>query len=192
MLFVSLQVSAEAIVDEHPTAETSITDVAPIEDQGIDDLGSVQDKDTAASQTDTTEPMSSHYLMQLVIGLIIVVMCIVVLGWFAKRMNRFQSSTDGTLKIIGGISMGARERIVLLRAGDKQILIGVAPGRVNTLHVFDDAIEMDVEPYRTETTSFAERLATMLSGQRASVVDEHTASAGDIRSGAGMDGQAKG
>ena len=61
------------------------------------------------------DPMSGGYLMQLVFGLLVVVLCIVVLAWFAKKMNRFNTLADGSLKVIGGLSMGSRERVVLLR-----------------------------------------------------------------------------
>lgn len=79
------------------------------------------------------------YLLQLMTGLIIVIACIVVLAWFARRMNNLQSSHDGNLQILGGLSMGARERIVLIQVGEQQLLLGVAPGRINTLHVLGDA-----------------------------------------------------
>ena len=81
--------------------------------------------------------MSGGYMMQLVSGLAIVIVCIVVLAWFARRMNRLQGSGDGALRIISGISMGARERIVLIQVGEEQLLLGVAPGRINTLHVLE-------------------------------------------------------
>ena len=98
------------------------------------------------SVVDTTssigsDPMSSGYLLQLIIGLIVVVICILALAWVAKRVNGLQSSTDGMLKILGGISMGSRERVVLLQVGEKQLLLGVSPGRINTLHVLDGNIE---------------------------------------------------
>jgi len=89
------------------------------------------------------DPMSGGYLAQLVIGLFIVLFCIVVLAWFAKKMNRFNSLADGSLKVIGGLSMGSRERVALLQVGDQQLLIGISPGRINTLHVLDTPLEMN-------------------------------------------------
>ena len=63
----------------------------------------------------------SGYLVQLMSGMTIVVLCIIVLAWFARRMNRFQRSSDGSLRVLGGLSMGSRERLVLV-----QVAIGVA------------------------------------------------------------------
>ncbi len=88
-----------------------------------------------------TDPMSGSYLLQMVIGLFIVLLCIIALAWFAKKMNRFRLITDDSLKIMGGLSMGSRERVVLLQVGEAQLLIGVAPGRINTLHVLEKSIE---------------------------------------------------
>jgi flagellar protein FliO/FliZ len=105
----------------------------------------------------STDPMSGSYLFQLILGLIVVLICIVALAWFAKRMNRLQSSTGGMLKIIGGISMGSRERIVLLQVGSEQLLVGVSPGRINTLHVLEAPLDnVDVNSEKTFATNLAE------------------------------------
>ncbi len=105
----------------------------------------------------STDPMSGNYLFQLILGLIVVLLCIVALAWFAKRMNRLQSSTGGMLKIIGGISMGSRERVVLLQVGSEQLLVGVSPGRINTLHVLETPLDnADVNSEKTFATNLAE------------------------------------
>jgi len=46
----------------------------------------------------------------------------------------------GNLRALESIAIGMKERVVLVQAGEKQLLIGVAPGNVRTLHVFDEAI----------------------------------------------------
>ena len=117
----------------------------------------------------SADPMSGSYLFQLILGLIVVLICILALAWFAKRMNRLQSSTGGMLKIIGGISMGSRERIVLLQVGSEQLLIGVSPGRINTLHVLDVPLEnSDVNSGKT----FASRLSEAAFQKNSSVLAE--------------------
>ena len=94
-----------------------------------------------APQTLKADPMSGDYLVQLVLGLIVVIFFIFVFAWFAKKMNRFQSGNSDSLKIIGGISMGSRERVVLLQVGEQQLLLGVSPGRINALHLLEQPIE---------------------------------------------------
>ncbi len=114
-----------------------------------------------------TNPMSGSYLMQLVLGLLVVVLCIVVLAWFAKKMNRFHSVKDDSLKIISGISMGSREKIVLLQVGEEQLLVGVSPGRINKLHVLNSSITAsagvasNVENKHSDK-GFSDKLKTMM------------------------------
>ena len=129
--------------------------------------GSMQSA-AARSTTIATDHMSSGYLVQLIVGLMFVLFCIVVLAWLAKRFNRLQSSSDGSLQILGGISMGARERVVLVQVGATQLLLGVAPGRINMLHQLEQPIDRagaDVEGRhdRSFGKGFAEKLNYALS-----------------------------
>lgn len=117
----------------------------------------------AAVQTIKSDPMSSSYLLQLVFGLLIVVLCIFALAWFSKKMNRFNSSSDDALKIIGAISMGSRERIVHLQIGEEQLLIGVSPGRINTLHVLNKPVETITKSNSVSVgNGFSDKLKTMI------------------------------
>ena len=54
-----------------------------------------------------------------------------------KTFGKFGS---GPIEIIADVSLGAKERAVLVQVGGKQLLLGVAPGRVNTLHVLDEPV----------------------------------------------------
>ena len=122
---------------------------------------SAEDKTLQSIQND---PMNGGYLLQLILGLIVVIVCIVALSWLAKRMQRLQSSSEGRLKVIDGINMSARERVVLLQAGDKQILIGVAAGHINTLHVFDELIIDRNDDTKTSNSDiFSEKLSAVIS-----------------------------
>jgi len=130
----------------------------------VENLSSTATRSAALSN----EYMGSGYLLQLIIGLLFVLLCIVVLAWLAKRVNRLQSSSDGALQVLGGISMGARERLVLVQVGSTQLLLGVAPGRISLLHQLDEPVEATgsranngVE--RLLTGSFSDKLTAALS-----------------------------
>ena len=123
------------------------------------------------SATIGAENLNSGYLVQLILGLMFVLVCIVALAWLAKRVNRFQSTTDGSLQVLGGISMGARERVVLVQVGETQLLLGVSPGRINMLHQLEQPLEKTgtsgngsgVMPF---SKGFAETLSSTLSRNR--------------------------
>ena len=110
-----------------------------------------------------SESVSMGYMGQLVIGMLIVLLCIVVLAWFAKRFTRLQSGTNGNMQILGGLSLGSRERIVLVQVGSEQILLGVAPGRVNTLCELNEPVSTTNNNPVSNNGSFAEKLVTAIS-----------------------------
>ena len=117
----------------------------------------------SASQITSSDPMSSSYLVQLILGLVVVVLCIIALAWFAKKMNRFQAMNDDSLKIIAGISMGTRERAVLLQVGEEQLLVGVTPGRLQTLHVLEKPIEIIANNTASQVgKNFSDKLKMMM------------------------------
>lgn len=88
----------------------------------------------------TNEPVGLGNYIQMFFGLFVVVALIFAMAWFMRRMGNLNSTTAGNLKVLGGISVGQRERVVLVQAGETQILIGVAPGEVRTLHVMDEPV----------------------------------------------------
>ena len=111
------------------------------------------------------DPMSSAYLMQLTVGLLIVIISIVVLAWFARRLNRFSSSADGSMKVLGGLSMGTRERIVLVEVESTRLVLGVTPGQIQALHVLP---EKQADEQHSKVAGFNEKLDTAMQAQRLS------------------------
>lgn len=101
------------------------------------------DDSTPATAPHVQDPLAMTSLWQLTLGMIAVLGLIMGLAWLLKRSGRFQVAAGGGLRVLGGLSMGARERVVLLQVGETQLLLGVAPGRVQTLHVLDQVLDTD-------------------------------------------------
>ena len=97
---------------------------------------------TTRAASSAGDPLAMGNLVQLTLGLLAVLLLLGGLAWLLRRSGRFTSSMHGALQVLGGVSMGTRERIVLLQVGRQQLLVGVAPGRIQTLHVLDEPIEM--------------------------------------------------
>jgi len=104
------------------------------------------------------EPIGVGNYLQMFFGLFIIVALIIGLAWFMRRMGNMNSIAAGNLKVIGGLSIGQRERIVLVQAGNTQLLVGVAPGEIRTLHVMDDPIVPNEEAAQKKQSGFAEKL----------------------------------
>jgi len=108
--------------------------------------------------------MGDGLLMQSVAGLLIVLASVIGLAWMMRRLGRLQSSAGGALKMIDGMALSTRERIVLVQVGDTQILLGVAPGRVEAVHVLEKPVVAKVG--EVLTSKFSVRLKEMLAKEQ--------------------------
>ena len=109
----------------------------------------------------TNEPIGVGNYLQMFFGLLIVVALVFGMAWFMRRMGNMNGVAAGNLKVLGGVSVGQRERIVLVQAGETQLLIGVAPGEIRTLHVMDEPIDSNATSNQTSkpiANGFAEKL----------------------------------
>jgi len=73
--------------------------------------------------------------LRMVAGLTGVLTLVVGAGWLLRRLRETTPGRSGLIEISSGISLGTREKVVLLRVGDEQILVGVTPAGMRTLHV---------------------------------------------------------
>jgi len=109
----------------------------------------------------TSEPIGVGNYLQMFFGLLVVVALVFGMAWFMRRIGKFNGAATGNLKVLGGVSVGQRERIVLVQAGETQLLVGVAPGEIRTLHVMDEPLETQTSSNQTNSkvsSGFAEKL----------------------------------
>lgn len=85
-------------------------------------------------------------LAQVTLSLLLVLAAVFAAAWVVRRLRGFGKFNNGALQVITEIAVGTKERVVLIQVGTQQLLIGVAPGRVSTLHVLS-------EPVSTTTTT---------------------------------------
>jgi flagellar protein FliO/FliZ len=79
------------------------------------------------------EVLSPGTMLQFALGLGAVLGLILAAGWVMKR-TAIGKSTPGMIKVIAGVAVGQRERVVILEVADVRMVLGVAPGQVTTLH----------------------------------------------------------
>jgi len=118
----------------------------------------------AVGKTVAPEPAGGG-IYQVLFGLVVVLGAIGVAAWMLRRFGNLQTSAGGALRVLGGLPLGTRERAVLIQVGDTQILVGVAPGRVQTLHVLERPVPAAAAAVPA-AASFSERLAQAIKGVR--------------------------
>lgn len=101
-------------------------------------------------------------------ALVFVLLLFFICVWLLRKMGHYHSETAKQLYVVGGVSLGTKERVVLLQVGKKQLLLGVSPGRVETLHVLagDDCLSVASAADKAgETTRFAQKLSQVMQGR---------------------------
>ena len=81
-------------------------------------------------------------LGQVTLALLAVLGALFALAWLLRRLRGIGNRVGTAIDVIAHVPLGQKERVVLLKVGSAQILLGVAPGRVNALYVLPEPLEL--------------------------------------------------
>ena len=101
-------------------------------------------------------------LLRVVLSLLGIIALILVAGWLSRRLQRGSGGAGRRIRCVETFALGTRERLLLLDADGKRLLIGVGAGGMRTLHVYGDVPTEAVaaaEPVRPPLPVFGELLA---------------------------------
>lgn len=76
---------------------------------------------------------SAGSLLQTIFALVFVLALLIGLAWFMKRYGPKVMGGNSKMRVVSSLSLGGRERIVLVEVADQWIVVGASPGRVNAL-----------------------------------------------------------
>ncbi|KIX13516.1 flagellar biosynthetic protein FliO [Dethiosulfatarculus sandiegensis] len=84
-------------------------------------------------------------LLNMVAGLALVLGIMLLLFWAAKRFlpSGFTGGAAG-MRIISRLPLGPRKFLALVKVGDKVLVLGVSPDRINLLTTFEDSEEFNM------------------------------------------------
>lgn len=93
---------------------------------------------------------ASDALMPMLLALLLVVFVIIVIAFVAKKLNLTPNNT-GHFKLVSSMSLGGRERIIIIEVQGQQHAIGVTPQNVNHLFSLENPIESKTLPMANST-----------------------------------------
>jgi flagellar protein FliO/FliZ len=82
-----------------------------------------------------------------VLALLAVLVLIVGLGWILKRLPGSGFKPAEGLRVVASLTVGAKERVVVVEVNGEQLLLGVTAGGINTLHRLPEPLPVP-EPAR--------------------------------------------
>jgi flagellar protein FliO/FliZ len=100
----------------------------------------------APQVTAPAHPSAIGGLGEVAFALLLVLAAIFVIAWLLRRMRIVGNRVGGAIDVLANVQLGQKERAVLLKVGSTQILVGVAPGQVSTLHVLTEPLEITKPP----------------------------------------------
>ena len=125
-----------------------------------------------APATATVQPFAgpaAGSLLQTIFALCLVLGLLALLAWALKRYGPKAAGGSAHIRMVGGLNLGGRERIIVVEVGDQWIVVGASPGRVNALATMprqgegQSAIAVDgagaqLHPHQKSASSFSDWL----------------------------------
>ncbi len=112
---------------------------------------------TAMSQP--ASPVSVGSLAQLGLSLLVIVALILAVGWVVKRFKLAGPRGRGDIAVLDQLAVGPRERILLVRVGDSQVLVGIGAAGMVGLTPLAVPIALEAPP---PVPVFADRLRDLM------------------------------
>jgi len=119
--------------------------------QGEVDNSSVhQESDPAAftlkEQPSKTPEVGKHVMANMdagsmILSLLMVLCLIIICAFVLKRFNLTQQGVS-QLKVVTSLSLGAKERVVVIQAGEQQLLLGVTAQQVTLIERLSEPLPM--------------------------------------------------
>ena len=114
----------------------------------------------------SVEAFSMMGALNMVMGLVVVIALILGLAWVLKKYARLPGHNQVDMKVLGGLSLGTREKAILIEVDNIRLLVGVAPGHIQTLHVLNDPTEESAAVKSKAVESFESKLEEVLDQQK--------------------------
>lgn len=80
-------------------------------------------------------------IAEVTLALAAVLATVFALAWLLRKARGLGRPGGAHIEVLAEAALGARERAVLVRVGGRQLLLGVAPGSLRTLHVLEKTDE---------------------------------------------------
>jgi len=101
------------------------------------------------------------------VGLLVVLAVFFFCVWGMRKLSGISVGGAEKMRIVGGLSLGMREKVILLQVGKKQLILGVTPGRIDALHVLegDDCLTSNESSSIVKDSGFAAIVAQAMKGR---------------------------
>lgn len=78
--------------------------------------------------------------LQATLALLLIIGLLLGATWAARKVSGGKMFGQGNMRVISGIAVGPKERIILVEVEDNWLVIGIVPGQIRTLHTLPKSV----------------------------------------------------
>lgn len=124
----------------------------------------------ALASANSALPSGGGDYMRLGLTLVFIVGLIFACGWLVRRMAGGSGFNHRHIKVLSVMPLGTREKLMLIKAADETLLIGVTAQSISTLHRFDGPLDLTDA---MQPSPFADRMKGLLKGLDSDPLAKH-------------------
>ena len=107
--------------------------------------------------TTATNPPPSTSLLQWLVSCFLVIGLILLLAWLLKKSRLVPALAQNQLRVISALPLGNREKLLVVKVGEQQVLLGMTPTNINLLCQLETPLALP-----SATMPFAAQLAKLM------------------------------
>lgn len=111
----------------------------------------------ALAATTTANPPPSTGLLQWLVSCFLVIGLILLLAWLLKKSRLVPAMAQNQLRVISALPLGNREKLLVVKVGEQQVLLGMTPTSINLLCQLETPLAE-----QAATVPFAAQLAKLM------------------------------
>lgn len=105
-----------------------------------------QQKENGSLATEQSPQVGKHVMANMnassmILSLLMVLGVIIISALVLKRFNLTQQNSN-QLKVVASLSLGAKERVVVVQIGEQQLVLGVCPQQISLLKNLETPIDI--------------------------------------------------
>ena len=112
-------------------------------------IQSVETKPINNVTTKDTPQVGKHVMANMnassmIVSLLMVLVLIVICAFILKRFNLVQQG-GSQLKVVASLSLGSKERVIVVQVGDQQFVLGVTSQQINLLEKLSEPLATNMQ-----------------------------------------------
>lgn len=116
-----------------------------------------------ADNKSTVNTVGYEHIINWSLGLVIVLGLFFGCVWLMRKLGRLPHNGKQNMQVITALSLGMREKLVLVQVGKKQLILGVSPGKIDNLLLLegDDQLFQESSEHQRED-GFSDQLKQIM------------------------------